>query len=86
MGNERSCCLTHLGKDYEADFGFLNPALGHPWAEAAWHLPGARLRRGWTLGRGRLQEITAKEQFPLLVPPGGHVFPGPHWSLWLKGL
>ena len=32
MGNERSCCLTHFGRDSEMAFHFPDPALGYPCA------------------------------------------------------
>lgn len=70
MGNERSRCLTHLGKDYGVAFRFLNSAPGHPSAGVAHHCPGARLRRGQTVGEERPQETTAKEKLPLPVPQG----------------
>lgn len=67
MGNERSCCLTHLGEDYETDFHFPNSASGHPRVIDAQHRPGARRWRGWTVG----EETMPKEHLPLPVSRGG---------------
>lgn len=81
MGNERSCCLTHLGEDYEMDFHFLNSASGHPRVIDAQHRPGARQWRGWTVG----EETMPKEHLPLPVSRGEPLSPGPLWDLWLRG-
>lgn len=87
MGNERSCCLTHFGKDYEMAFHFPNPAPGHPCAVEAVSVRQGQSRGRLGGGERRNFKRRTADAAPLFVPglKGSSCHLGYTGTWWLRG-